>query len=190
SGTAAPAPLTPHPPKATADDLPVGAARPVLDIKGPEKRVSGLSLSSLKVKLAHEERTKAPEIPQGDRPKDPFTEAAMQGHWNDFVHILERQGKKILASNLQTDVPKLKAPDTIWIELPNATMKKEIEREQQPLLDHLKQRLNNHSISLSITVNEETAKKFAFTPQEKYEKLKERNPAIEILRKEFDLDFL
>ena len=171
------------PPTVKADDQNIS-------IKGPGRRVSGLSLSSLKVKMAHVERTKGPEIPLAELPKDPFTEDAMQGHWNDFVHILENQGRKILASNLQTDVPKLKNADTIWIELPNATMKKEIEREQNLLLDHLKQNLNNHSISLLITVNEESAKKFVFTPQEKYEKLKEKNPAIEILRKEFDLDFL
>ncbi|MEM8763354.1 MAG: DNA polymerase III subunit gamma/tau, partial [Bacteroidota bacterium] len=69
------------------------------------------------------------------------------------------------------------------------TMKKEIEREQGGLMQYLRENLNNHSITLHITVNEEVAKKFAFTPEEKYEKLKEKNPAIELLRKEFDLDF-
>ncbi|WP_258539070.1 DNA polymerase III subunit gamma/tau [Flagellimonas abyssi] len=159
-----------------------------IQIKGSEKRVSGLSLSSIKVKRAHE-NTKSPNIDEKDLPKDAFEESEMQQHWDDFVHELERQGRKILASNLQTDVPKLKNDHVIWIELPNGTMKKEIEREQSLMLDYLKQKLNNYSISLYITVNEEIAKKFAFTPEEKYEKLKEKNPNIELLRKEFDLDF-
>jgi len=159
-----------------------------IQIKGSEKRVSGLSLSSIKVKRAHE-NTKSPNIDEKDLPKDAFEEKEMQQHWDDFVHELERQGRKILASNLQTDVPKLKNDHVIWIELPNGTMKKEIEREQSLMLDYLKQKLNNYSISLYITVNEEVAKKFAFTPEEKYEKLKEKNPNIELLRKEFDLDF-
>ena len=159
-----------------------------IQIKGSEKRVSGLSLSSIKVKKAHE-NTKSPNVDEKDLPKDPFEEKEMQQHWDDFVHELERQGRKILASNLQTDVPKLKNDHVIWIELPNGTMKKEIEREQSLMLDYLKQKLNNYSISLYITVNEEVAKKFAFTPEEKYEKLKEKNPNIELLRKEFDLDF-
>ena len=159
-----------------------------IQIKGPGKRVSGLSLSSIKVKKAHE-NIKAPEIPHDDLPKEVFTEEDMQRHWTDFVHQLESKGRKILASNLQTDVPKLKDEHTIWIELPNGTMKKEVEREQNLMLDYLKQQLNNHSITLHITVNEETAKKFAFTPEEKYQKLKEKNPAIDLLRKEFDLDF-
>ncbi len=159
-----------------------------IQIKSPEKRVSGLSLSSIKVKKEHE-NIKAPEIAEEDLPQDAFSEETMQQHWNDFVDELEKQGRKILASNLQTDVPKLKNENTIWIELPNGTMKKEIEREQSLMLDYLKQKLNNYSITLHITVNEEVAKKFAFTPAEKYEKLKEKNPAIDLLRKEFDLDF-
>ena len=159
-----------------------------INIKTSEKRVSGLSLSSIKVKKEHE-NTKSPNIAEEDLPSDAFVEKDMQEHWDDFVHQLEKQGRKILASNLQTDVPKLKNENTIWIELPNDTMKKEIEREQSLMLDYLKQKLNNYSISLYITVNEEVAKKFAFTPEEKYEKLKEKNPNIELLRKEFDLDF-
>lgn len=161
---------------------------PKIQIGNLEKRVSGLSLSSIKIKKEHE-NTKSPEIAHEDLPKDSFSEEDMQKHWDDFVHQLESQGRKILASNLQTDVPKLKSDDTIWIELPNGTMKKEIEREQNLMLDYLKQKLNNYSITLQITVNEEVAKKFAFTPAEKYEKLKEKNPAIDLLRKEFDLDF-
>lgn len=157
-------------------------------IKGSEKRVSGLSLSSIKVKKEHQ-NTKAPSVDEKDLPKDTFEEKEMQEHWDDFVHQLEQQGRKILASNLQTDVPKLKNENTIWIELPNGTMKKEIEREQSLMLDYLKHKLNNYSISLHITVNEEVAKKFAFTPQEKYEKLREKNPNLDLLRKEFDLDF-
>ncbi|WP_420323009.1 DNA polymerase III subunit gamma/tau [Flagellimonas sp.] len=159
-----------------------------IQLKTSENRVSGLSLSSIKAKKAHE-NVKAPPVDQEELPKDAFTEADMQSHWNDLVHQLEKKGRKILASNFQTDVPKLKNENTIWIELPNTTMKKEVEREQNLMMDYLKQKLNNYFITLHITVNEEVAKKFAFTPEEKYQKLKEKNPAIDLLRKEFDLDF-
>ncbi|PWL37719.1 DNA polymerase III subunit gamma/tau [Flagellimonas aquimarina] len=159
-----------------------------IQLKSPENRVSGLSLSSIKAKKAHE-NVKAPPAAQEELPKEPFTKEDMLKHWNDFVHQLENKGRKILASNLQTDIPKLKDDFVIWIELPNDTMKKEVEREQSLMLNYLKEKMNNFSISLHITVNEIVAKKFAFTPEEKYQKLREKNPAIDILRKEFDLDF-
>jgi len=93
-----------------------------------------------------------------------------------------------MASNLSSDQPKIVDQTQICIELPNGTMKKEIEREQYLLLKFLRKQLNNYSIELKITVNDEIAKKFAYTPEEKYQKLREINPAIDLLRKEFDLD--
>tara|TARA_R110002020_G_scaffold466202_1_gene688577 strand:- start:150803 stop:152578 length:1776 start_codon:yes stop_codon:yes gene_type:complete len=163
--------------------------QPSLPIPSQGKRVSGLSISSLKAKKEHQLNKKEEQIDERQLPKEPFTEAQLQEHWADFVKQIDAEGRKILASNLNTDVPKLLKEHIIWIELPNGTMKKEVEREQYQLMEFLKGKLNNHFINLKITVNEETAKKFAFTPQEKYEKLREKNPAIELLRKEFDLDF-
>ncbi|MEZ4969109.1 MAG: DNA polymerase III subunit gamma/tau [Flavobacteriaceae bacterium] len=164
------------------------APRAQINIKSTERRVSGLSLSSLKAKKEHQLNKKEDVIDESNLPKANFTEEEMQKHWADFVDILDNDGRKILASNLHSDTPKLIDNFTLWIELPNGTMKKEIEREKYDLMEYLKQKLNNHFIQLRITVNEASAKKFAFTPEEKYQKLREKNPAIDLLRKEFDLD--
>lgn len=159
-----------------------------IELNNLPKRVSGLSISSLKAKKDHQNNKSAP-IKEEDLPKTPFTEEQMQLLWDEFVKKLDVKGKKILAANLQADVPKLlEGSTTISIELPNSTMKKEVEREQSLMLNFLKEKLQNYDITLQITVNEAHAKKFAFTPEEKYEKLREKNPAIDLLRKEFDLD--
>jgi DNA polymerase-3 subunit gamma/tau len=157
-------------------------------IKPAVKRVSGLSISSLKAKKQHQINKIEVVLDESTLPKEAFTEEDMQKHWDDFVKKIDEDGRKILASNLSSDTPKLKDETTIWIELPNGTMKKEIEREKYDLMEHLRTKLNNHFINLKITVNEEVAKKFAFTPEEKYQKLRDKNPAIDILRKTFDLD--
>lgn len=152
------------------------------------KRVSALSISSLKAKKEHQLSKKQVVVDENQLPKDHFTEEEMRRHWSEFVEKIDGHGKKILASSLTTDVPKMFDETTIWIELPNDTMKKEVEREQHDLIVYLKQKLNNQFVSLRITVNEDTAKKFAFTPEEKYQKLREKNPAIDVLRQTFDLD--
>lgn len=159
-----------------------------IEIKMPEKRVSGLSISSLRAKKEHELSKKDITIDESQLPNDDIIESVMQGHWADFVQKIDDDGRKILASNLHSDIPKLVDKIILSIQLPNDTMKKEVEREQYDLIEYLKLKLNNHFISLKITVNEEAAKKFAFTPEEKYEKLREKNPVIDLLRKEFDLD--
>lgn len=165
------------------------APRTKIDLKSKKKRVSGLSLSSLKAKKEHQLNKKEHVVDESNLPNADFSEKEMQKHWADFVDILDKSGRKILASNLHADVPKLKDRVVIWIELPNDTMKKEVEREKYDLMEYLKEKLNNHFITLEITVNETTETKFAFTPEEKYLKLREKNPAIDLLRREFDLDF-
>ena len=159
-----------------------------ININLPAKKVSGLSISSLRAKKEHELNKKDARLDPEDLPKEPFTEEEMQTHWTDFVKKIEDKGQKILASNLNADIPRLKDQNILCIEMPNSTMKTEIEREQYELIEYLKQKLNNHDIRLQIKVNETAAKKYAFTPEEKYEKLREKNPAIDLLRKEFDLD--
>ncbi|MFD0797115.1 DNA polymerase III subunit gamma/tau [Maribacter chungangensis] len=163
-------------------------ATPNINITKPTKRVSGLSISSLKAKKQHELNKIEVVIDEDALPKDPFTEEILRQHWSDFVNQIDAKGQKILASNLSVDLPRLKDDVIICIEMPNGTMKKEIERENFELMEYLRVKLNNHFIQLQITVNEKSAKKFAFTPEEKYQKLREKNPAIDLLRKEFDLD--
>jgi DNA polymerase-3 subunit gamma/tau len=52
----------------------------------------------------------------------------------------------------------------------------------------LKERLQNTNLRLKIEVNFKEEKKYAYTPREKYMKMLESNPALEELRKTFDLD--
>lgn len=117
----------------------------------------------------------------------PFTEIAMQAAWKEYANRLQNKGEKIMASTLETDTPRLKGT-TIHLEFPNHTMRLELERAQHNLLEYLKRKLSNYDIDLSIKVNEQSAKKFAFTPREKYEKMREINPNLELLLKTFDLD--
>lgn len=67
-------------------------------------------------------------------------------------------------------------------------MKREIELEQGSLMSYLKEKLRNTRLSLEIDVNEEVSKKYAFTPIEKFNRLKEKNPLVEKLKDTFDLD--
>ena len=158
-----------------------------ININRPTKRVSGLSISSLNAKKQHELNKIEVIIDENNLPKEKFTEEELRKHWVDFIEIIDKKGQKILASNLHTDIPKLKEDFAIHIELPNDTMKKEIEREQFELMEYLRSKLNNQFVHLVISVNETTSTKFAFTPEEKYEKLREKNPVIDLLRSEFDL---
>ncbi|MBC3847950.1 DNA polymerase III subunit gamma/tau [Winogradskyella echinorum] len=160
---------------------------PKISINKPSKVTSGLSLKSIREKKEHLIRQMDVIIDEDDLPKEPVTQEALTKAWKAYTAKMDKKGEKIMASILQMDQPKLEGT-TIHLTYSNNTNKIELERAEFPLMAFLKKTLLNYDLKLNITVNEEIAKKYAFTPQEKYEKLKEKNPNIELLRKTFGLD--
>ena len=120
-------------------------------------------------------------------PAEAFTEDNMLTAWKKYTQKIEREGKFNLLSHLTMGTPKLEG-SLIHLVFPNSTIKVEVEREKGELLGYLRASLNNYDIDLSIEVNETETKRYAYTPREKFEKLKEKNPLIDTLRQEFDLD--
>ncbi len=167
---------------------------PKPEIKKPQivserttKKVSALSLKSIQKKYELKEEQAAKKPVHIDLPTEAFSEKEMVEAWNLYAKKVEKEGKYNLLSHLTMGVPKLEG-NTIKLEFPNNTIKVEVERAKYELLTFLKESLKNFDIDLEITVNETAEKKYAYTPIEKYEKLKEKNPMIDQLRKEFGLE--
>ncbi|MGV6832286.1 MAG: DNA polymerase III subunit gamma/tau [bacterium] len=156
-------------------------------ILSSRKSTSGLSLKSIARKKEHELKQIEVIIDEEDLPEDDFTEKELLDSWHDYHKKLERQGQRNLASILKIDEPKVKE-HTIYLEFPNETNKVELERNQGPLLQFIRKKLNNFKINLDITVNETIEKQYVFSPVEKYQRLIEKNPSLELLKKKFDLD--
>jgi hypothetical protein len=55
-------------------------------------------------------------------------------------------------------------------------------------LGYLRGKLHNHDITIQVDVNEQLVLKKAYTNQDKYNRLLEINPNLELLRKMFELD--
>ncbi|WP_055437398.1 DNA polymerase III subunit gamma/tau [Lacinutrix algicola] len=162
-------------------------SRPKIVLNSQTKRTSGLSLKSIRAKKEHEIKQLDKVVDEENLPTEPFNQEELTEVWNAFIVKIEAEGKMNLAAILSIDKPTLKGT-TIHLTFPNSTNKVEVERQSFDLLQYLRKTLKNYDISLDIDINEEMQKKFAYTPDEKYEKLKEKNPNIELLRKTFDLD--
>ena len=161
---------------------------PIPVIKSTHRPTSGLSLSSIRKKKEHQIKLMEVTVDEEDLPNDPFSLETLTKFWTIFVTKLEADGKYNLAAILQIDSPKLINENTIRLEFPNTTNKIEVERQQFELLQYLRKAVNNFSITLDIIVNETMEKKYAYTPEDKYQKLVEKNKHLELLRKTFDLD--
>ena len=161
-------------------------APPVLS--GVKRESSGLSLKSIQKKKEHHIKQMDVQIKKEDLPSDSFNEEQMLVFWNTYVEMLENKGKYNLAAILKIDTPKLAKNYTIKLEFPNSTNKIEVERQQFDILQFLRKSLNNYEISLDISVNETLEKKYAYTAEDKYKKLIEKNPALDTLKQTFNLD--
>jgi DNA polymerase-3 subunit gamma/tau len=161
--------------------------RPMKVAERNAKRISALSLKSIKKKQQLEKELVANKPVEKELPKNKFTKEEMVSAWNNYSTKIEKQGKFNLHSHLSMGLPKLEG-STIHLEFPNHTIKVEVERAKTSLLNHLRKSLNNYEIDIEIDVNETEVKRYAYTPREKFDKLNEINPNLDQLRKEFDLD--
>lgn len=152
-----------------------------------EVKISALSLASIRAKRELQETSKLHTKDEAHLPTEDFTETDMLLQWNKYAQRLGDKGHKIMESLLLINDPVLKGT-SITLELPNEGSKIDFETEKHGLLGHLRGHLHNHNITIEVIVNEAVETKQAFTTQEKYNRLCEKNPNLEILRKTFDLD--
>ncbi|MEZ4875513.1 MAG: DNA polymerase III subunit gamma/tau [Flavobacteriaceae bacterium] len=161
--------------------------RPQLLAERNAQKISAFSLKSIQKKQELKKEWVASQPDEDNLPTEAFTEKELRKAWIEYTQKIESQGKFNLHSHLTMGEPKVEG-NLIHLVFPNSTIKVEVERAKNSLLSYLRETLNNYEIDLSIEVNETEIKRYAYTPMEKFEKLKEKNPLIDKLRKEFDLD--
>ncbi|MGK0412802.1 MAG: DNA polymerase-3 subunit gamma/tau [Polaribacter sp.] len=158
--------------------------KPVL--KSAQKRQSSLSLKSI-----HEKKVVKKSVVEENfdkHPKDPFTEKQLQDLWKSYVTFLQQKGERSIASIFATDVPKLESNFKVSFTVPNKLMEEQFRKGRPKLLNFLREKLNNYGIDIIVKLNETIEKKFAYTPLEKFNKMKAVNPLLEKLRQTFELD--
>ncbi|MFC6095840.1 DNA polymerase III subunit gamma/tau [Flavobacterium qiangtangense] len=170
----------------------ISASTPTPKIETPidsnVPKVSALSLSSIRAKRELEKANSSIVRNVADLPKEAFTHTDMLLHWNKYAQRLGDKGYKIMESLLLINEPKLNGTMIIH-ELPNEGSKIDFDSEKHDLLGYLRGKLHNHDIQIDVVVNETVENKFAFLPQDKYNRLNEINPALDVLRRTFDLEF-
>lgn len=161
--------------------------RPQILAERNARKVSALSLKSIQKQQELKEEIDANRPEKAILPTEVFSEDEMKEVWHSYSQLVEKEGKFNLLSHLTMGIPRLEG-HIIHLEFPNFTIKTEVERAKYELLGFLRENLQNYNIDLDITVDEKVEKKYAYSPREKFDKLKEKNPSIERLRQEFDLD--
>jgi hypothetical protein len=146
-----------------------------------------MSLASIRAKKEMAEVQKSTVKDVVHLASEAFTETEMLEQWLKYAQRIEDKGYRIVASLLTINDPILEGT-TIIHELPNESSKIDFEKEKPELLGYLRGKLHNHDITIDVKVNETLVLKKSYTPQDKYNRLVELNPNLELMRNLFGLE--
>ena len=149
--------------------------------------VSSFSLSSIRIKNEAKKKL-AEKTPEVNEANTPFTQEALLTLWKKYIDEKLEEGESNIAAILEMSTPELNSPHKILLKSSNSLNRVELQKELTHLLPYLSQALNNYQITYEISVVRIQNQEVVYGTKEKYEHLKQINPNIEILRKEFDLD--
>lgn len=144
----------------------------------------------LKKKTEPEGSAVAVTQPQLQKPADEvFSDDDLQKAWAGFAEQVNRDGRLNLRSSLTQRKPVLKDNFVIEIEIINKVQQEEIKGINMEMLDFLRKNLKNNSVTVETRIIEtKEDPDRAYTPKEKFKKMTETNPDLEIMRQQFDLD--
>ena len=92
-----------------------------------------------------------------------------------------------IAARMKNMSPKILEMPQVEVVVPNEIAKDEMEAIKGNILSTLKMYLHNDDITMSLRVAEQKEREKILTRKEQFELMSEKNPAIERLRKMFDL---
>jgi DNA polymerase-3 subunit gamma/tau len=119
-----------------------------------------------------------------------FTDGQLHEYWLDFAESISKN-KPRMYSFLKNHLPELQDQFQIIVNFNNSAQMDEFVTEiKKELTDYLAQALDNNVFSIIPRLPEKSdAGKKLYTQEDKYEYLRQKNPAIEKMKKDFNLDF-
>ncbi|MEO8087746.1 MAG: DNA polymerase III subunit gamma/tau, partial [Bacteroidota bacterium] len=118
-----------------------------------------------------------------------FSASDLEKAWMDFAATVQTDGRLTLHTALTKRKPELKENYAVHFSLDNGAMEKDVSLIKIELLTFIRKQLNNGKISLTTVIDRVQPKgKTPYTPKEKFEHLAAKNPALNRLKKQMDLE--
>ncbi len=124
-----------------------------------------------------------------NKPADPFNREQFMNAWNTYIRLLNDNGKKGVASIMQSLHPVLDG-NLIHLTFSTQIMADELKKYQQGIIRHLSRGLNNYRLEFNLVVKHDTedvTTKRLYSPQEILGHLYDKNPLIKDLMEKFSL---
>ncbi|WP_026475622.1 hypothetical protein [Alkaliflexus imshenetskii] len=119
----------------------------------------------------------------------PVTPGALINVWNRYAASIEKENGRLF-SILTNQQPQLVDTKTILYKLKNQLQEEEVISARNSLMLFLKTELKNSSLELKTEIDNDTANQpqKAFTAADKLQVMMQKNPALALLKQQFNLD--
>ena len=172
------------------EEEPPISSTPKIEVKQTPPKQSYKPLS-LKIRDTAEPEKEDDELPEvlEDQPQDSISINTFLQVWKTLAetYMDESQSLYVAMSNHE---PAISPAGMIKVTVDNAIQENLIHERKTELLGCLRKELNNYAIQLETAIAENNRQQKVYLPKEKLERMIEKNPDVERLRKELDLDII
>lgn len=139
--------------------------------------------------MARKQHPAHPEdAPRTQEQHEAFTQEDLSKVWDRLCEEAGNEKRFGLHTAMDSAELRLGENFTVEIAVSSSAAAHELEENMLEVLAYLRSRLHNTAITHRITVNESVRERKPYTPKEKYEYLKGKNPLLEKMREELDLN--
>jgi DNA polymerase-3 subunit gamma/tau len=118
-----------------------------------------------------------------------FTAEELAEAWNIFAAEVKEESPRISVTLLSVS-PELLPDRTIMLKLDNSALREAFDSNFKSRLEgHLRRTLGNSQLKLVTTVESTERGEILYSPEQKFNHLAAKNPALKDLKKTFNLDF-
>lgn len=150
------------------------------------KKQSFSNSISIKPTIKSKEEIEEAEIDLSKRPVEAFTAEKYAEVIKSFKAILKEKGKDSLATIFEV-IPEI-SEEKINLLIENKALEDEFLSQKSDFLTYIRKELSNYNVQVVTEVNKDVKLKKAYTPQEKFNKMSEKNPFLNELVKKLDMD--
>ncbi len=172
------------------EEEPTEETTPTIETK-PAAPKTSFKPFSLKIHDAPQEETEEEEAPEftEDQPEDSISINSFLAAWKTLAATFMEDSQSLYVAMTNFE-PAITPTGMIKVRVDNAIQENLIHERKAELLGYLRKELNNYAIQLETSIAETQRQQKAYLPKEKLDKFIKKNPDVEKLRKDLDLDLI
>ena len=177
-----------QPSQTAAPARPVAAPTQAAPTASPTKKMNSFSISGTNTAAA----TAAPEAPatptvQAEpKQRNAFTDEQFAEAWTAAANALHDDAHA--ANTMLNFKPQRKADEQFQVKVFNTLQQKDFDKYKSQILSSLRTNLKNDFIDFSVIVDDTPTENLAFTPEEKFAKMRQKNENLNNMTQQLGLD--